>query len=65
MANRRMWLVHRPSGRRVLIAKRMASGWYLNTSGDDLARALQSMFDDTQDSPSYEELDAFELELEW
>ena len=41
MANNRLWLVHRPTGRAVKLGKRMAWGWY-----DPPSQArLQAFFD--------------------
>ena len=43
MANNRLWLVHRPSGRRVFLGKRMAWGWY--GAPEDTGARLNAMFE--------------------
>lgn len=41
MANRRMYLLHRPSGHYVYISKRMGWGWYgLNTDSIELINEI-------------------------
>lgn len=42
MANNRMFLVHRPSGNRVYLGKRMAVGWY--DAPPDLGQKIAEMF---------------------
>lgn len=44
MANNRMWLLHRPTGKAVFLAKRMGDGWY--TKNDALG--LNEFFDHLQ-----------------
>ena len=45
MANNVMWIVHRPSGCRFKLAKRMGSGWYVQPRNHDLKEALNEFFD--------------------
>ncbi len=50
MANNRMWLVYKPTGRAVLIGKRMGFGWY--TQGMD-AEKFNAFFDECEDVADY------------
>lgn len=43
MANNRMWLIHRPSGKAIILGKRMAVGWY--TNGRVTSELLDAFFD--------------------
>lgn len=46
MANNRMWLIYKPTGHAVLLAKRMSDGWYLNdpdTLGTSMTRFLDAV----------------------
>ena len=63
MANNRMWLVHKPSGERVLIGKRMAIGWYHTASNEKLG-AMIKVFLERCELFRFEEQDSFTLELE-
>jgi hypothetical protein len=46
MANNRLFLVHRPTGKYVELGKRMALGWYVR---DGLPEVLQELYDQTTD----------------
>lgn len=48
MANNRMYLVHRPSGKCVAIAKQLGIGWSVGPTAEDmthLGQKLNEMFD--------------------
>jgi len=36
VANNRLWLVHRPTGEKISLGKRLSGGWYTNTENNDL-----------------------------
>ena len=64
MANNRMWLVHGPSGQRVLLGKRMGHGWY-HTAGDkELGFMIKSFLEDCWEMSDFAEQDSFTLEVE-
>lgn len=52
MANNRLWLVHRPTGKSVFLGKRMALGWYLPQEDQQgpIGTKLQKMFDDMDEA---------------
>ena len=62
MANNRLILVYRPTGRAVVIAKRMGAGWY---SHESLTSRLNGMFDESE-FEGFAEMkhDDFELVIE-
>lgn len=45
MANDRMWLVHKPTGKKSLIAKHFGSGWLEYTGSKQLS--FNDLFDQT------------------
>ena len=45
MANNRMYLVHKPSGLKFYLGKRMGWGWYCKPE-EDLTGKLQKFFDE-------------------
>lgn len=49
MANNRMYLLHRPSGRAVYLGKRMASGWYGAPS--NVRDALEALYEAVERDP--------------
>ena len=49
MANNRLLLVYRPTGRAVVLGKRMGSGWYLH-SNLNLIKNLKKFFDEAEAS---------------
>ena len=65
MANNRMFLVHRPTGRAIGLAKRMGWGWYVgNPANNNMAQRLTDYFDALEEL-DYEGLqDDFVLALE-
>jgi hypothetical protein len=42
MANNRLWLVYRPTGKAVFLGKRMAVGWYFVP--DDVGARIEALF---------------------
>ena len=60
MANNRMFLVHRPTGKAVTLGKRMGRGWY--APPHTLARDLARLFEMAEDAS--EDLDDFVLAME-
>lgn len=46
MADNRMWLLHRPSGKAVMLGKRFGPEWY--TKHDHLSEMLTALFDQTE-----------------
>ena len=48
MANNRMFLLHRPTGRAVYLGKRMAWGWY--DAPEDLGDRLQTLYDEIEEA---------------
>ncbi len=60
MANNRMWLVHRPTGKRVFLAKRMGWGWY--DTPDDLGAKVRALLEATEED--YQTHDDFVLAME-
>ena len=42
MANNRMWLLHRPTGKAVFLGKRMGWGWYGTPAG--LTSKIEALF---------------------
>jgi hypothetical protein len=65
MANNRMWLVHRPSGERLYLGKRMGHGWYRHPVAidGDLNEKIATFFDKAEAFGSG--LDAFVLQMEF
>ena len=64
MANNRLLLVYRPTGRAVVLGKRIGSGWYLH-SNLNLADRLKELFDGAESSWEDGSLqDDFELVIE-
>ena len=62
MANNRLYLIHKPSGERVLLGKRMAWGWY---DHGNLSERIEKFFNEAiGDCKTSAEQDDFELELE-
>ena len=59
MANNRLWLLHRPSKRAVLLGKRMGMGWYEALS----SKTLQKFYDFLEDE-HFVTMDDFELLIE-
>ena len=60
MANNRMWLLHKPTGKRVLIAKRFGYEWF---HASDVAHGLDELFEQTfEDNPRLSDL--FKLDME-
>jgi len=49
MANNRMVLFHRPSGRYVHIAKRMSGGWYSTKSDEQLGKDIKEFFNSLEE----------------
>lgn len=47
MANNRMYLVHRPSGKALFLGKRLTDGWY--GVPEDLVERLKQLFADTEE----------------
>lgn len=70
MANNRMFLVHRPTGKAVMLGKRMASGWYrpgFNGQPDPLAKRMERLFELAEDhweNSQDDNLDDFVLVME-
>lgn len=62
MANNRMWIAHRPTGKNIPLGKRMGQGWYHKYKGDELAKVLTEFFDQCGDE--FEHQDDFMLVLE-
>jgi hypothetical protein len=60
MANNRMWILHRPSGRRVQLGRRMGFGWY----GPEDMPAMNEFFQACEKESDAENQDDFVLELE-
>lgn len=48
MANNRMWLVHKPTGRRVLLGKRLDGDWYIGNLdlSEEMEKFLGDIYDD-------------------
>ena len=44
MANNRMWLIYKPTGHAVCLAKRMAQGWYI-IQPETLGAAIERFLD--------------------
>jgi hypothetical protein len=62
MANNRMWLTHKPTGERVLLAKYYPStGWYVRD--DDLVDRLTKLFDGNEHRTVWGDT-GYELEYE-
>lgn len=61
MANNRLWLVHKSTGERVMLGKRMVQGWYVR-EGVDMTKQLDNFFAKTEQE--YAAQDDFELEFE-
>ena len=70
MANNRLYLLHRPTKTTILLAKRMADGWYIPcpTINSEEARGwvefINGFFDYTVEEGPYEGMDDFELLIE-
>lgn len=70
MANNRLYLVFKPTGKKILLAKRMADEWYTraNAEGEpDLAGRLDAFFREAHQGHDYGKTshrDDFALELE-
>ncbi|MFH1236649.1 MAG: hypothetical protein V1685_07025 [Parcubacteria group bacterium] len=43
VANNRLWLVYRPTGKAVFLGKRMATGW--GSTPDDVKERIEALFD--------------------
>ncbi len=63
MANNRLWLVHKPSGHRIMLAKRMFHGWYVRY-GVDMTKELDNFFERTEKDSTYSDQDDFTLDFE-
>lgn len=61
MANNRMYLVHKPTGRAVFLGKRMAWGWY--SVPDDIKERLEALFEAVEDDAGSSQ-DDFAVALE-
>jgi hypothetical protein len=48
MANNRMYITHRPTGKSVYIGKRMGCGWY--GVPENLSETVQNLFEDTEET---------------
>lgn len=62
MANNRLWLLHRPSGERIFLGKRMALGWY--GAPDDLGAQITELYEKIEREYGVEEQDDFVLAME-
>ena len=51
MANNRIWLVYRPTGKAVFLGKRMADGWY--GVPDDIKQRIEALFQHISDDDGY------------
>jgi len=60
MANNRIFLVHKPSGKRVTLGKRMGAGWY---NSNDLKSQINDFFDYIE-SNHFETMDEMCMEYE-
>lgn len=60
MANNRLWLVHRPTGKSVFLGKRMAWGWY--GAPEDIGAQLKALYDAIEHSDTNQ--DDFLLAME-
>jgi len=60
MANKRLFLVHQPSGHAVYLGKRMGWGWY--DVHPDTARRLQWLYDRIESQEAEGDQDAFVLD---
>ena len=49
MANNRLWLVYRPTGKAVFLGKRMAQGWY--GVPEDVKERIEAFFAHIYDNP--------------
>jgi hypothetical protein len=49
MANNRMWLVHKPTGRKVLLGKRLAGNWYRSLNDADMGKCLDGILEQAFD----------------
>jgi len=66
LANNVMFIVHRPTGKAVRVAKRMGDGWYI--ANDDLLDHLTILFDlaEKHDDPQHSRnIDNFSLAMEY
>jgi len=61
MANNRMYLLHKPTGRAVFLGKRMAWGWY--RVPDDIKERLEALFEAVEDDAGTSQ-DDFAIALE-
>ena len=55
MANNRLWLVYRPTGRAVFLGKRMAQGWY--NVPDDIAQRIRALYEHIEQHPEHSQDD--------
>ena len=62
MANNRLWLLHRPTKKAVMIGKRMGHGWYL-LHPKDIGETLCRFYDHIE-LKSFSEMDDFQLIIE-
>ena len=54
MANNRMWLVHKPSGKKALLAKHWGDVWYEYTgSRNPPFYSIQELFNETDTSTDF------------
>lgn len=60
MANNRLYLVHRPTGKSICLGKRMAQGWY--AKGETLSKDINQFFDEV--GVEYDGQDDFFLAME-
>jgi len=47
MANNRLFLVHRPTGKHFMLGKRLGGGWYSNYSGE-MEKKLSEFFNEIE-----------------
>lgn len=61
MANNRLWLVYRPTGKAVFLGKRMAEGWY--NVPDDVKERIEALFQHIQDERGNREYEQDDMTL--
>lgn len=64
MANNRIAIFHRPSGKALIFGKRMGFGWYTGVGQHQLGDRFQAFFDECEDGSEPENQDDFVLAME-
>ena len=62
MANNRLYLKHKSTGKSVYLGKRMGWGWY--GVPEDVKQRIEDLFKIVEDESAFEDQDEFYVELE-